>query len=315
MISLPSFADRRVTLLIVLCLVLVMFTRRTVAQEDLGENPAAAMQTLFDRMAENSGPAAPFFGRLTDEQITQLDAIDVSPAEEAAFGRKVFERFAKTLRQQGVELHAKSPELAYIRQLLVTLQPQMSKPKRYPRLQVFSIDADGEDAYSIPGGYILVSRGLIDKANSEAALVGVLAHELSHLDRGHQLLPLKQAKLSRQPLNVQDGMMLVSLVARPFRPEQETQADLDATAWMMATGYQPDELVRLLVRWDQKQNETMPWQKFVPGFVKSHPDAGLRAQAVNRFAIDKRAQYPEANYIGRENLKRQIPRTIREILP
>ncbi len=45
----------------------------------------------------------------------------------------------------------------------------------------------------------------METVGSEAALVGVIAHELSHLDREHLLLPLKQAKMMNQPLTGLDG--------------------------------------------------------------------------------------------------------------
>ena len=38
-----------------------------------------------------------------------------------------------------------------------------------------------------PGGTLIFFRGILDFAGSEAALVGVIGHELSHLDHGHQL--------------------------------------------------------------------------------------------------------------------------------
>lgn len=278
-------------------------------QDRFPPDPARTMQAMFDQMMENSGP---MFGRLTDEQLAQLDAIEISPLAEADFGRKVVDEFVKKMRQQGVEVTPRARELAYISKLIPPLQAQMSNGKRYPKIQLMLIDTDSEDAYSVPGGHLLISRGLIERANSEAALVGVLAHELSHLDRGHQLLPLKHAKLAQQPMDFRDSMFLVSLVARPFRPEQESEADKDATIWMMAAGYQPDELARLLVRWSEKQDKNMPWQRFVPGFVKSHPDAGLRAQAVGLIADDNREKYPNALYVGQKNLQRKVPKTERE---
>jgi predicted Zn-dependent protease len=275
------------------------------------EDPAAALQSMFDRMAENAGPFGAMFGRLTPEQLERLDVIDVSVAEEAQYGRKVLDTFVSTMRQQNITITHRFPESHYIRKLVATLRSHMQHSNRYPRVRIYLIDRDGEDAYSIPGGTLLITRGLLDRVRSEAALVGVLAHELSHLDRGHQLLPLKQSKLSKQPLNFGDGMMLVSLVARPFRPEQETEADADATKWMMAAKYQPLELVRLLDRWDRRQDAQMPWQNFVPGFVKSHPDAGIRAQAVAELADKLKANHPQATYIGRENLRRRVPRSER----
>ena len=187
----------------------------------------------------------------------------------------------------------------------------MRHADRYRMIRVVLIETENEDGFSIPGGTVLITRGLLENAGSEAALVGVLAHELSHLDHGHQLLALKQAKLARQPLDMKDRMMWVGLVARPFRPEQESEADADATRWMMQLGYAPKELSKLLDRWDQQQDQQMPWKDFVPGFVKSHPDAGKRALKTLEIADSEKLNFPLSNYIGHRNLKARITKATR----
>lgn len=47
-------------------------------------------------------------------------------------------------------------------------------------------DAD-YNAFATPGGYIFVTRGLLERMRSEAELVGVLAHEIGHVLRKHHL--------------------------------------------------------------------------------------------------------------------------------
>jgi hypothetical protein len=278
-------------------------------------NPADSFQKMFETMGENAGPMGPMFGRLTPEQLAQLDRIEVSIDEEKRLGRQTFDNFLKQMKRDNITVTVRGVDFVYLHKLLVDIRTQIDHANRYPHFQVAIIETESEDAYSIPGGHILVTRGLLDNAVSEAALVGVLAHELSHLDHGHQLLPLKQSKLVNKPLNFQDNMLWVSLMARPFRPEQESEADADATVWMMALGYDPRELSRLLSRWAQRQDQQTPWKKFVPAFVRSHPDASKRAQAIAEIAERQQAPAVHAEYIGVENLTRRIPkseRTFRE---
>ncbi len=45
------------------------------------------------------------------------------------------------------------------------------------------IEADHYNAYATPGGYIFVTRGLVKACQNEAQLVGVLSHEISHVNR------------------------------------------------------------------------------------------------------------------------------------
>lgn len=49
----------------------------------------------------------------------------------------------------------------------------------------FVIDSPIVNAFAVPGGYIYVSRGLLNLANTEAELAGVLAHEVGHITARH----------------------------------------------------------------------------------------------------------------------------------
>ncbi len=283
------------------------------AQNNSASAPGDALQEMFERFASQAGPMAPMFGKLTPEQLAKLDRIAITPAEEAKFGLKVLDAYLQQMKQSQTTVSQRGKDVAYLEQLVKQIQPRMSNAKRYRAIDVRLIESDSTDAYSIPGGHLLVTHGLLETAVSEAAVVGVLAHELSHLDRGHQLIPLKQSKLANQPLDFKDRMMWISLVARPNRPEQESEADSDATRWMMECGYEPRELARLLSSWDQRQDQVAPWLQFVPGFVKSHPDAGKRAQAVLQSAEGIKDKFPNATYIGVENLRSRTPRAVRAL--
>src|SRR5437868_6634116 len=47
------------------------------------------------------------------------------------------------------------------------------------------IDSDEVNAFALPGGYMFVNTGLILKADSEAELAGVMAHEIAHVAARH----------------------------------------------------------------------------------------------------------------------------------
>lgn len=49
------------------------------------------------------------------------------------------------------------------------------------------------NAFATPGGTILITRGLYEKFRNEAELAGVLAHEISHVVKKHQLKAIKSA--------------------------------------------------------------------------------------------------------------------------
>ena len=47
------------------------------------------------------------------------------------------------------------------------------------------IDSDEVNAFALPGGFFFVNSGLIMKAESEAELAGVMAHEIAHVAARH----------------------------------------------------------------------------------------------------------------------------------
>ncbi len=49
------------------------------------------------------------------------------------------------------------------------------------------LDSDGYNAFSAPGGYVLVTKGLLKTLDNEAQLAGVLGHEIAHITERHAL--------------------------------------------------------------------------------------------------------------------------------
>jgi predicted Zn-dependent protease len=43
------------------------------------------------------------------------------------------------------------------------------------------VDSEEVNAFALPGGFFFVNAGLVLKAESEAELAGVMAHEIAHV--------------------------------------------------------------------------------------------------------------------------------------
>ncbi|HVO31578.1 MAG TPA: M48 family metalloprotease [bacterium] len=67
------------------------------------------------------------------------------------------------------------------------------KPPRTKARRFFFgvLNDDSMNAYSLPGGYIFVTRGLVQSLSSESELAWVLGHEIVHVDEEHNLTALK----------------------------------------------------------------------------------------------------------------------------
>ena len=82
---------------------------------------------------------------------------------------------------------------ASLQQYIGLLGNGMAAQVGRPQLQYyFTILATDEiNAYACPGGYIFITQGALKHMTNEAQLVGVLAHELAHVDRQHVVKKLQ----------------------------------------------------------------------------------------------------------------------------
>jgi predicted Zn-dependent protease len=162
----------------------------------------------------------------------------------------------------------------------------------------------------------VVFRGLLDFAGSEAAIVGVLGHELSHLDRQHQLQSIRRMKYASQAFSQErfspeqffsTGAVLMKGFMRPFRPEHESEADADGIRWAYELGYDPREFAAVFKRLYERDGE----QNAVP-FLQTHPFRMDRY----RDGMQQARELVEADesrtlYLGRRNLNERIPRDVK----
>lgn len=266
-----------------------------------------------------------FLGGSQEEDQQALAAIAISRKEEKRLGDEAAEAYLNTLRSRGIRFARRGAEIDYLRKLIATLQPMLRNADRYRNVRLHLADSPEIDARSFPGGTIVVFRGLIDFAESEAALVGVLGHELSHFDRGHQLVSLKRVKLAQKTFGgkrsfdpqeiLSAGGQMARLFGRPFRPEDEAQADEDGAAWAYRAGYDPREMAKLFLRLDERKPAGNK-ARFMPALLRTHPFSLDRHRAIVAQAEKLIAETPDAPlYVGRTNLARRIPRSEQEFDP
>ena len=109
-------------------------------------------------------------------------------------------------QQQEVELGATtaaqvSAELPLIRDAAVVnyingLGNQLAKVTDTRNLswQFTVVDSKEVNAFALPGGWVYVNRGLIQRATNMSELAGVIAHEIGHVTRRHSVQQLQQAQ-------------------------------------------------------------------------------------------------------------------------
>ncbi|MEO8217169.1 MAG: M48 family metallopeptidase [Acidobacteriota bacterium] len=150
------------------------------------------------------------------------------------------------------------------------------------------LDTPMINAMALPGGYVYVTRGILERMNSEDELAGVIAHEISHVSARHI-----EARLSQEQL-AQFGLVLGSIVAGPaasqtygglvqlgtqllftkYSRQQESQADLLGTAYMTEAGYNPEGARNMLLA--LQRLDTGKDGSGVDRYFIDHPDPGKR---------------------------------------
>lgn len=291
--------------------VILLFAPAVAAQQPRGAFPFADPQAFFNQL----------FGEETPEERQRLKNVKVTFQEEKQFGDAAARQYREHLKQQGIAVTDRGEDVEYLRRLVETIRPQMENARQYRRLTIYVVDSETPDARAFPGGTLFFYRGLLDFCENEAALVGVVGHELSHLDRGHLLLPLRRSKFAQTAFGGQKGFSpeqffasagtMMRMFAKPFRPEDEAEADLDGATWAYRAGYDPREMAKLFLALHRRDAGKGP--EFMPDFLRTHPFHMDRFRAIQeRYDELSRAEPADRLYLGAANLQRRIPRSERE---
>lgn len=154
----------------------------------------------------------------------------------------------------------------------------------------YVVNSDVVNAFSIPGGYIYVNRGILERADNVSQVAGVLAHEIGHVVERHGVQQAQRAQNANTMLSVLYGVLLRrnpggveqaavqvggTAVFAGYSREAEREADRDAVVFMMRAGYSPNGLPQFFAKMNAEQQRN-------PGKVEqwfaTHPGTNERIQ-------------------------------------
>jgi predicted Zn-dependent protease len=180
------------------------------------------------------------------------------------------------------------------------------------------IDSDDVNAFALPGGFFFVNTGLIVKADSEAELAGVMAHEIAHVAARHGTRNATRgviANFATIPLIFVGGWtgygiyqaanVLIPMGFLKFSRAMESEADMLGLEYMYKTGYDPTAFVDFF-----EKVETMEKRK--PGTMNkvfsTHPPTDDRIKAAQKNIQELLKAKPEyvVNTSEFENVKARL---------
>jgi predicted Zn-dependent protease len=156
------------------------------------------------------------------------------------------------------------------------------------------IDSDVVNAFALPGGFFYVNSGLILRADSEAELAGVMAHEIAHVAARHGTKDATKgqiAQLAMIPLimlgpggwagyGLYEGLQFgIPMSFLQFSRQHEYEADYLGLEYMYKAGYDPNAFVAFF---EKVEAEEKRQPGTVPKIFSTHPPTPERVAAIQK---------------------------------
>jgi beta-barrel assembly-enhancing protease len=244
-----------------------------------------------------------YFGSQSTNPVTQdVQHISMTPDQEIAMGLQAAPEMADQFG--GLDPNeADQQRLKQIGQKLVQSSPAKNTPYQYDYHLLG--DTETVNAFALPGGQIFITRALYDQLKTDGELAGVLGHETGHVVGRHSAEQIAKAQLTQgltgaaviaacDP-NSPSGCIAASQVAAvvgqlinmQYSRSDETQSDWLGVCFMRDSGYNPEDMVKVMQILDSLSQGERP-----PEFMSSHPDPGNRITAIQE-NIQKLDQCPK----------------------
>ena len=154
----------------------------------------------------------------------------------------------------------------------------------------YVVNANEVNAFAVPGGYVYVNRGLVERTGNWAELAGVLAHEIGHVEERHGVeqmerlqganlgLNIEYVLLGRTPGQVEGAAVnaVGTVVFSKYSREAENEADRVAIPLMLGARVNPNGLTSMFEKLMAEQRSS---PSRVEQWFSTHPTTQERIEA------------------------------------
>ena len=207
--------------------------------------------------------------------LALVAACDVSDDDERALGAD----YSRQINEQ-VPLVTDSRVTGYVSALGRQIAQRTSRGGL--EWQFFVVNSHDVNAFALPGGFIYVNRGLIERSSTLDHLAGVLGHEIGHVVERHSVEQMKKATGTNIGLTVLCSVtsicegalgqvavnMAGSALLAKYSRADEAEADSQAVVNVISAGINPrgiPEFFRVLMS-ERKRDPNL-----LDNFFASHP--------------------------------------------
>jgi predicted Zn-dependent protease len=164
------------------------------------------------------------------------------------------------------------------------------------------------NAFALPGGYVYITRGILAYMNAEAALAGVMGHEIGHVTARHGAQRYTQQLLVGMGTGVAATVFgnvpavadvlgaSGSLLLLKYSRDDERQSDELGVEYATKIGYDTRPMADFF-----QTLEMLSGDQRLPGWASTHPDPGDRHDTVLELTSQWQAQVGSAEYSTNRN--------------
>jgi predicted Zn-dependent protease len=216
-------------------------------------------------------------------QVIQLSSL--SERQEVGIGKQINQELVRSRKIRLSRNAALQSEIDRIGQRLAAASSRPNLPYTFQVVEDRSVNA-----FATMGGFVYINTGLIARADNEAELAGVIAHEIAHISERHAVNQMRNVALS-QGLMSAAGMnrnMMVQLGVQlafnlPYSREAESEADRLGLETLQEAGYAPIGMVNFMKKLARQGQSA-------PEFLSTHPNSAQRVAAISQ-EIDAATAY------------------------
>ena len=162
-------------------------------------------------------------------------------------------------------------------------------------LKVHVLQKDEINAFALPNGHLVIYSGLILNSDNQEELIGVVGHEIAHIQLNHVMKKLVReiglSVLISMTTGNGGGEMIMEtarmLSSTAFDRSMEKEADLKGVDYLIEAKVNPEPLANFLYRLATEEPEAAKYF----AWISTHPDSKERAEYIIDYSSDKKVEF------------------------